>query len=111
MISHTNGKISTMVAGISTRCHGLNGRRRLRRAGNATAEALMSGPVVHESAAAPELQARDSQDDDEQEVGDRGGVAVVETALPAEGQLVEVVDQHGRRVQRTALSAQVDLVE
>ena len=31
MISQTNGKISTRVAGISTRCHGLNGSRPLRR--------------------------------------------------------------------------------
>jgi hypothetical protein len=32
MTSHTNGKISTIVAGISTRCHGLNGSRHRRRA-------------------------------------------------------------------------------
>ena len=29
--SHANGKSSTTVAGISTRCQGLNGSRRLRR--------------------------------------------------------------------------------
>ncbi len=29
MISQANGKISTIVAGISTRCHGLNGSRRV----------------------------------------------------------------------------------
>ncbi len=31
MISQANGKISTSVAGTSTRCHGLNGSRPLRR--------------------------------------------------------------------------------
>ena len=31
--SHTNGKISAIVAGTSTRCHGLNGSRHRRRAG------------------------------------------------------------------------------
>src|SRR5215469_385139 len=102
MISHANGKISAIVAGISTRCHGLNGRRRLRRAGSATAGALTSGPVVHESAAAPELQAGDCQDDDEQEVRDRRGVAEVAASLLAEGHLVEVVDKNRGRVQRPA---------
>ena len=40
-ISHTNGKSSAMVAGTSTRCHGLNGSRNRRR-GIACAGAVMS---------------------------------------------------------------------
>ncbi|MGO8896214.1 MAG: hypothetical protein ACLQB1_41915 [Streptosporangiaceae bacterium] len=32
MSSHANGNSSTSVAGTSTRCHGLNGSRRRRRA-------------------------------------------------------------------------------
>src|SRR5215470_10537711 len=41
--SHTNGKASARVAGTSTRCHGLNGRRNRRR-GIAGADALTSWP-------------------------------------------------------------------
>src|SRR5215469_13861651 len=97
--SHTNGKASARVAGTSTRCHGLNGRRNRRR-GIAGADALMSGPVVREPPADPELDRGDHNDDQEQEVGDGGGVAEVEVL---EGLLVQVIDEDRRGVQRAAL--------
>src|SRR5215469_8431693 len=106
-ISHTNGKISKRVAGTSTRCHGLNGRRN-RRLSTTPDEAAISGPVVGESTADPELDRGDHDDDQEQEVGDGGGVAEVEIL---EGLFVEVVDEHGGRVQRAARGTQVHLVE
>src|SRR6516165_5586236 len=96
--SHTNGKISTRVAGTSTRCHGLNGSRN-RRPGIAWTGAVTSGPVVGEPAADPELDRGDRDDDQEQEVGDRGGVAEVEVL---EGLPVKVVDEHRGGVQRAA---------
>src|SRR6266699_2802809 len=88
--SHTNGKSSASVAGTSTRCHGLNGSRNRRR-GSAWAGAVMSGPVVREPAADPELDRGDREDDQEQNVGDGGGVAEVEVD---EGLLVDVVHEH-----------------
>src|SRR5215469_5752572 len=88
-ISQTNGKISARVAGTSTRCHGLNGSRN-RRPGIVWADALISGPVIGESPADPELDRGDHDDDQEQEVGDGGGVAEVEVL---EGLLVQVVDE------------------
>src|SRR5215469_2374276 len=106
-ISHTNGKISRRVAGTSTRCHGLNGRRN-RRPWTTPDEAAISGPVVGESPTDPELDRGDHDDDQEQEVGDGGGVAEVEIL---EGLLVQVVDEDRRGVQRAALGAQVHLVE
>src|SRR6516225_2586228 len=100
--SHTNGKISKIVAGISTRCHGLNGSRNRRCRATTWDEAAMSGPVVGEPPADPELDRGDHEDDQEQEVGDGGGVAEVEVL---EGLLVEVVDQDGGGVQRAARGA------
>src|SRR5215472_15322689 len=105
--SQKNGKISAKVAGTRTRCHGLNGSRN-RRPGIAWAGALMSRPVVREPPADPELDRGDHDDDQEQEVGDGGGVAEVEVL---EGLLVQVIDKHRGGVQRAALGTQVDLVE
>src|SRR5499427_7936613 len=105
--SQKNGKISARVAGTSIRCHGLNGSRN-RRPGIAWVVALMSRLVVREPPADPELDRGDYDDDQEQEVGDGGGVAEVEVL---EGLVVEVVHEDGGSVQRPALRAQVHLVE
>src|SRR5215510_1337540 len=104
--SQKNGKISARVAGTRTRCHGLNGSRNRRR-GIAWADAAMSGPVVGEPAADAELDRGDHDDDQEQEVGDGGGVTEVEVL---ERLVVEVVHEDGGGVQRPALGAQVHLV-
>src|SRR5262250_2627318 len=105
--SQKNGKISARVAGSRTRCHGLNGSRNRRR-GIVWAGALMSGPVVREPPADPELDRGDHDDDQEQEVGDGGGVAEVEVL---ERLHVQVVDEDRGGVQRAALGAQVYLVK
>src|SRR5215470_11311272 len=105
--SQKNGKISARVAGTRIRCHGLNGSRNRRR-GMAWAAALMSRPVIGEPPTDPELDRGDHDDDQEQEVGDSGGVAEVEVL---EGLFVQVVDEHRGGVQRAALGTQVDLVE
>ena len=46
MSSQANGKISTIVAGISTRCHGLNGSRTRRPAAAGATGAAVAAAVM-----------------------------------------------------------------
>src|SRR5579862_1671913 len=108
MTIHSSGTSMIAATGIRNRCRGLNGSRRRgfsggvstgSRRGAVITWSVISRAVIDRPPADQQLNERDDQDAEEQDIRDSRAIAAIEEL---ERLLVEVVDDHRGRAQRAA---------